>query len=403
MKRSRKQLMMVILYAAAVLCFAMIVGAFALGVNYQISRGGEDMMMTEPTEATIASTKTFGASNTSQNTTVLTAKELYASNVGSVVGIATTGTTRNIFGQVSQYASSGTGFVITEDGYILTNYHVVENGTDYTVTFSNGDTYDATVVAYEADNDIAVIKIEATGLTPVTIGSSDTLSVGDTIYAIGNPLGELTFSLTDGLVSALDRNINIDGDPINMFQINAAVNSGNSGGPVFNDRGEVVGIVTAKYSDTGVEGLSFAIPINDIADIVNDILTNGYVTGKAYFGITVSTLMEGNQFYGTPIGAYVTAVDDTSCAATAGLQVGDIITKIDNTEITTSSELVTAKKQYSAGDSAVITVTRGDETIELNIVFDEEKPSVSTGTQATEPSNETQSLIPYSGSAGGSY
>ena len=325
------------------------------------------------------------------------ASSVYDLACTQVVGITTEIISTNRFGMTTQSAVSGSGFIVTADGYIITNYHVIEDayngGYDITVMLYNGDSYTASIVGFEKDNDIAVLKIDAEGLNPVTIGDSDTMVVGETAYAVGNPLGELAYTMTKGMVSALDREISSTDSQtgvittINMFQIDAAVNSGNSGGPVYNSKGEVIGVVTAKYSSTGVEGIGFAIPINDAVSIANELITNGYVSGKAYFGISVSTVSASiAEYYNMVEGAYVSVVDENSCAGTAGLKVGDIITKVDDTEILSSSDLVAAKKAYKAGDSAVLTVYRAGEYIQLSIVFDEEKPRV----QETEPDTGTE-------------
>ena len=195
----------------------------------------------------------------------------------------------NFFGQTTQTAGAGSGFILTPDGYIVTNYHVVGDADTVKVTLYNGDSYDAQYIGGDEDYDIAVIKIEATDLPNVTLGNSDSLNVGDHVLAIGNPLGELTFSMSEGIASSVNRAIDVDGTPFNMIQVTAAINPGNSGGPLFNEYGEVVGIVSAKYSSyasQSVEGLGFAIPINDVAAMIQDIMTNGYVSNKAYLGIT---------------------------------------------------------------------------------------------------------------------
>ncbi len=308
---------------------------------------------------------------------------LYDQACSQVVGITTEVTVQNLFGQTSTSAVSGSGFIISEDGYILTNYHVIEyadrGGYEVTVMLHDGTRYEAHIVGSEESNDIAVLKIEATGLSPVTLGNSEKLMVGDEIHAVGNPLGELEFSMTNGHVSALDRVITTDSgsDAINMFQIDAAVNSGNSGGPVYNAAGEVVGIVTAKYSSTGVEGLGFAIPINDAVRIAEDLITKGYVTGKAFLGVSVE--MQYNamyaQYYNMPLGAYIGAVDAGSCAEKAGLQKGDIITRLGDKTIESYTDLKQALKSYSAGDTAELEIYRADKSIKVTVVFDEAKPS----------------------------
>ena len=213
---------------------------------------------------------------------LMTDAEVYAANANSVVSINTTisgGT--NIFGQVTESASSGSGFILTKDGYIVTNYHVVEDASTIKITLYNGDTYDAVYIGGDEDYDIAVIKIESNGLQAVTLGNSEGLNVGDRVLAIGNPLGELTFSMSGGMVSSVNRTINVSGTPFNMIQTDTSINPGNSGGPLFNQYGEVVGIVSAKYSsyaNAAVEGLGFAIPINDVQAMIDDIMTNGFVT-----------------------------------------------------------------------------------------------------------------------------
>jgi serine protease Do len=221
------------------------------------------------------------------------------------------------------------------------------------------------------------------------------MQVGEQIYAVGNPLGELTYTITSGIISALDRDITgEDGSTINMFQIDAAVNSGNSGGPVYNSRGEVIGVVTAKYSSTGVEGLGFAVPINDAAKIANELIKNGYVTGKAYMGVTVTTVSEQiAEYYGWVVGAYIRSVDSGSCAEKAGLKAGDIVTKLNDTAITSSADLIDAKKNYKAGDTVKLTIYRSGATQTLSLTFDEEKPKspASTETKKTVPQPETGS------------
>ena len=258
--------------------------------------------------------------------TAMSDAEVYAANVNSVVSIRTSATAGyNFFNQPVQTSSAGSGFVLSKDGYILTNYHVVKGAETVTVTMYNGDEFDAKYIGGEEDYDIAVIKVEAENLQPVTLGDSGTLNVGDHVLAIGNPLGELTFSMSGGMVSCVDRAINVDGTPFNMIQTDASINPGNSGGPLFNQFGEVVGIVSAKYSQssngTTVEGLGFAIPMNDVFSMVKDIMTNGYVSNRAYLGITPQTLTEGTaaQFhYDVTAGVFINYVEPDSAAAKAG-------------------------------------------------------------------------------------
>ena len=317
----------------------------------------------------------------------MTPEQLYAANVDACVGITVSTTMTNIFGYTSTSAASGSGFVITADGYIVTNYHVIEDAVkdssvSITVSFHDGSSYPATLVGGEEDNDVAVLKIEASGLQTVTLGDSDQLKVGQAVMAIGNPLGELTYSLTDGLISALDRLITTgsgnDSTTMNMLQTNCAINPGNSGGPLFNSYGEVIGITTAKYSTsssgTNVEGLGFAIPINDVKNIISDLIQYGYVTGKPYMGITGVTMSASvAQQYGVTnavLGVYVATVEDGSCSAKAGLQPGDIITAMDEDDVVTFQDLEAAKATHQAGDTVTLTVFRNGEKLELSLTLD---------------------------------
>ena len=343
-----------------------------------------EQMLEEQTKETlsIGSQTSSTPAPVSTTTTAKPVAAIYDQACNEVVGITTEVTYTNFFGQTSSSAVSGSGFIVSPDGYILTNYHVIEyaykGNYAITVMLHDGTRYEASIVGVEDCNDIAVLKIDASGLDPVTFGDSDKLSVGDDVYAVGNPLGELEFSMTTGHVSALDRLITTDesSEAINMFQIDAAVNSGNSGGPVYNANGEVVGIVTAKYSDTGVEGLGFAIPINDAAKIANDLITKGYVTGKAYMGVSIDERYNSmySQYYNMPIGAFVKSVESGSCAESAGIQAGDIITRLGDVEITGYSDLKQAIKQYSAGDSAELELYRAGESRTLTVIFDEAVP-----------------------------
>lgn len=347
----------------------------------------------------------------------MTPEQLYAANLASCVGITVSTTSVNIFGQTTTSAASGSGFVLTQDGYIVTNYHVIEDAVDDSsvsieVSFADGAQYTATLVGGEQDNDVAVLKIDATGLQPVTLGDSEQLVVGETVYTIGNPLGELTYSLSNGLVSALDRLITTSSTnqttgqtettTLNVLQTNCDINPGNSGGPLFDSYGNVVGIVTAKYTQTSsgvsAEGLGFALPINDVKEIINDLIEHGYVTGKPYLGIQVSSVPDYAQHYGVSAGAYVESVADGSCAQKAGLQPNDIITAIDDTAIDSSTALTAAlSSNYKAGDTATLTVIRGSEELKLTITFDEKNEQTEAANQPQSQSEQNQQQ------SGGSY
>lgn len=322
-----------------------------------------------------------------------TAEEIYQLACKQVVGISTTVTGYNMFGQLTKNAVSGTGFIISEDGYILTNNHVVESayttGSDVIVKLYDGSEYTAKIVGVEGrDSDVAVLKIEASGLSPVALGNSDEMEVGENIYVVGNPLGELTYTMTSGIVSALDREIAADTNTsINMFQLDAAVNSGNSGGPVYDAQGRVLGIVTAKYQSAGIEGLGFAIPINDAAKIARELIDHGYVTGKAYLGIWTDERYNAMvaQYYNMPLGAYVADVSQGSAADKAGLTAGDIITALGDVTIESPSDLRSAIRGYNAGDSAELTYYHAGESKTVTIVFDERTPETENAAPATQP------------------
>ena len=318
--------------------------------------------------------------------------EVYASTVNSIVSINCSAVSTNIFGQRVESASSGSGFVITQDGYIVTNHHVISGASSVTVTMYDGTEYPATVVGSDSDYDVAVLKIDATGLQPVTLGSSEDVNVGDTVLAIGNPLGELTFSMSQGIVSCCDRAINVDGTPFNMIQVDASINPGNSGGPLMNLYGEVVGIVSAKYSsysDTTVEGLGFAIPIGDVQAIITDIMENGQITNKPSFGITAGTMtqqMAAQYQIDQTSGAFVYSVNKGGAGEKAGLKMGDVITKVDSTDITSMEDLTAAKKGHKAGDTVTVTYYRDGQTQTTELTFD----AKTDDTDSTQQEQQTQ-------------
>ncbi len=323
----------------------------------------------------------------------MTAAEVYAANVHSTVGI-TTSITTNYWGFQTTSAASGSGFIISDDGYILTNHHVIESSNSITVTLYDGSAYDATLIGYDQSNDIAVLKIEASDLVPVVLGDSDAMHVGDNVVAIGNPLGELTFSLTAGLISAKDRQVTMSGGTtMNLIQTDTAINSGNSGGALFNMYGEVVGVTNAKYSSSSsgasIDNIGFAIPINTVRPIVESIIEKGYVS-KPYIGVTVSDVSSEAQLYGLPQGAAVQSVTEDSPAQKAGLQVGDIITKANDTEMTGSSDLVSLVRKMGVGDTLAVTVYRQGQTLEFSIEVEEKIQSAlaEEETQVTQQSQQ---------------
>lgn len=303
-----------------------------------------------------------------------TINSIYETNKNAIVGIKKEGTTRNVFGQVTPFASSGTGFIISSDGYILTNNHVIEGAKKVTVTLFNEESYSAAVVGAAPDNDVALLKIDASGLHTVTLGNSDHLVVGEAVIAIGNPLGELTYTVTAGIVSAEDRDFTHNGVSINMFQTDAAINPGNSGGPVFNMKGEVVGIVTAKYASSVIEGIGFAIPINDAIEIASQLKETGQVKGRPYLGVSVLDAKSRDE--SLPAGAYIADVDPDGAAAKGGIRQGDVVTSFNGKTIKSASQLVSAIRGLKAGDTVTVIVYRGGRNVTLTVTLGENKPSV---------------------------
>ena len=325
----------------------------------------------------------------------LTAAEVYAQNVNSTVGVTTSITSTNFWGYQTTAAASGSGFIISEDGYIVTNYHVIEGAESVKVTAYSGESYDATVVGYDESNDVAVLKIDATGLSPVVIGDSDNMNVGDSVVAIGNPLGELTFSLTSGSVSALNREITLSSNvTMDLIQTDCAINSGNSGGALFNMYGEVIGITNAKYSsssssEASIDNIGFAIPMNRVYGIVKSIIENGYIA-KPYIGVSAADVSTETQSYGLPKGAAIKSVTEDGPAAKAGLQVNDIVTMVGDKEITCANDLVDVVSEASSGDVLKMTVYRSGSTVEIDVTVGEKIQSALANEQTAQDQQSQQ-------------
>ena len=285
------------------------------------------------------------------------------------------------YGQNQVESGAGSGVIISSDGYILTCAHVVSGASQITVTIGDTD-YTATVVGEDDTSDVAVLKIDATGLTPATVGDSDSLSVGDSVLAVGNPLGELGGTVTSGIVSALNRSVTIQGtsstNTMSLIQMDASVSPGNSGGGLFNMNGELIGLVNAKSSSSDAEGLGFAIPINDAIQVAQDLLENGYVSGRPYMGITyiaVTDAQTAAQFNVNAYGVYVVDVVQGGPADKAGLKAGDRIVSIDGTEIAQKDDLGTLMQQHTAGDTLSITVARDGQMQTVSLTLGEKNAS----------------------------
>lgn len=284
----------------------------------------------------------------------------------------------------TEATATGTGVVITENGYIVTNAHVIYDSEynsglskDITVVLNGEDRYEAEVIGYDRDCDLAVLKIDETGLTAAEFGDSDNLKLGEAVIAIGNPLGfDLMNTVTRGIVSGMNRQITINDKAMNLIQTDAAINSGNSGGPLINKYEQVIGInsskMSASYSQTSIEGIGFAIPSNEVSKIIDDIMEYGYVTGKPQLGISCQDVNETvSQMYNLPVGVYITEVTEGSAADEAGLRSGDVITAVDEKEVKTAEELNIEKNKHEAGDSIEITYVRSGKTEKTDVVLDE--------------------------------
>lgn len=329
----------------------------------------------------ITKTSNSGTTTTASSTsTANSTSEIVKKTADSVVEISTESVVTGSFAQQYVQQGAGSGVIISQDGYILTNNHVINGANSVKVRLRDATEYDATIVGSDSDNDIALLKVNATGLSPATFGDSNSLAVGDYVVAIGNPLGELGGTVTDGIISALARKVTIEDTQMTLLQTNAQVNPGNSGGGLFNANGELVGIVNAKQSATEVEGIAFAIPINNVLDILSDLKEYGYVTGKVDLGIdfTDITSDETAFYYGVnQTGCYVLSVDSGSNAEKAGVTRGDLVTKVNDTDVSSSSDITTALEKAEVGDTVTFTVSRRGTSKTISFVLEEYVPAVS--------------------------
>ncbi len=298
----------------------------------------------------------------------LSIPQVYQKMKDSVVGIIVTKTDGMQIGQ-----GSGTGIVISEDGYIATNAHVVSDAKSVKVVMADETEYSASIIGYDERTDLAVIKIDATGLSPAEFGDSGKLAVGETVVAIGNPYGlELAGTVTSGIVSALDRRIAIEGVYMTLIQTDASINPGNSGGPLVNVYGQVIGITSSKIVTTGYEGIGFAIPSSGAIDIIEELIQKGHVSGRPYIGIQGGDLNPTySQMYNIPQGVYVQYVDPESDAYKKGLRQGDIITALDGVDIDSMAALDDEKNKHNPGDSVTLSVYRNTRKIEITIILSE--------------------------------
>lgn len=361
---------------------------FAVGNIYTVSRvpSSDNESVSTSTNSNNILTTSSPATVNRLNTGALSTAEIAANNENSIVEISISTTASSSFFGEYTTTGSGSGVIISTDGYILTNNHVISSANDITVRLHDGTEYKATVVGSDSRTDVGIIKVEASNLTPVTIGDSSALVVGETAVVIGNPLGQLGGTVTDGIISALEREISIDGTTMNLIQTNAAINPGNSGGGLFNSKGELVGIVVAKSSGLDIEGLGFAIPINDVKDVISDILDLGYVSGRPFLGVSLTNSKQSqvpsNSIWGyiygqnmttTSYGAYVSDVIEGSAADKAGIKVDDQIISINNEMISSASDVTNAIAEYEIGDEVEIGIVRDNKMLTLKATLQEYK------------------------------
>ena len=385
-------------FVAAALAVAILAStAIGFGGGYLLTRNQDNAATTTGSGLTIkqvASDKANTDATTAGSSSVsaMTTSDIVKKSANSVVEIFTEGTVNGSFSRQYVTQGAGSGVIISEDGYIVTNHHVVDGTNKLTVTLRDGTSYDAQLIGSDAENDIALIKINATGLTAATFGNSNDLVVGDYVVAIGNPLGTLGGTVTDGIISALAREVTIEGQKMTLLQTNAQISPGNSGGGLFNANGDLVGIVNAKDSATEVEGIAFAIPVNNVVNIIKDLKDYGYVTGKISTGMQfVDINSYGSAFYYNvnQLGVYVLSVDSGSNAEKAGFTSGDLITAVNGTEVSTAADIDKALENSKVGDTVTFTVSRRGQSTDIKLTLSEYTPSVKPN------SDDSQSLRDY--------
>lgn len=324
-----------------------------------------------PSASAASDTGVRSQTDAAGGTGALSVEEIAAKAAPSVVAISTEARVQDMFGRVGYAEGAGSGVIISKDGYIVTNHHVVNGARSISVTLATGDRYDAELIGSDASNDIAVIKIQASDLPAIEVASSSELKLGSTVVAIGNPLGVLEGTVTDGIISATSRNIQTeDGVMYNVLQTNAAINRGNSGGALVNNRGQLVGINSNKATGNSVEGIAFAIPSDTVMPLVNQLIENGEVRSPEIGIVAASITSDMQQAYKLPAGIYVQSVKSGSPAEKAGLKERDIITEVDGQSIGTLQDFTALKNRHQTGDTIKLTVQRDGETVSLDVVLD---------------------------------
>jgi serine protease Do len=395
----------VLAFAAAFLAVAIIFSAVTAGVVYTVmrtqpavtqatTRTGQSSQSSQPgtgsTTTSSTAQKHFSIADaaTKPGTTkeALSIMKIAAQGKPAVVAINTETTITDPFGQSGIGQAAGSGFILTADGYIVTNFHVIDGSQKISVTLDSGKIFVASVVGSDSQNDIAVLKIDSQNLPTVVLGYSDDLEVGELAVAIGNPLGKLSGTVTAGIISALDREITIDNQTMKLLQTDAAINAGNSGGALFNSFGEVIGINTAKNAGTGIEGLGFAIPIDHAKPIIESLINYGYVQGRPKMGVyTEDITAEMADFYNLHEGVYVVQVATNGAADKAGIKKGDIIIAANGQKTLTTEAVNNVKANLKPGDVMKLTIVRDGKEIQISLTLEEDVPDQATPASVTMP------------------
>ena len=383
--------------AAAVFMALVILAAGGLGVGggilgYQLAKGSGSGSGVNITTVQPSSGENTNAVNYTGDS--MSVSDVAAMTSPSVVEITTEAVTTDIYMQQYVQTGAGSGVIISEDGYIVTNNHVIDGAEKITVTTKDGTAYEAKLVGTDSETDVALLKVEATGLKAVVMGNSSDLQVGDTAVVIGNPLGQLGGTVTSGIVSALDRDITLNGNSMSLLQTNAAINPGNSGGGMFNDKGELVGIVVAKSGGTTsdgttIEGLGFAIPIDDVKEVVQELSTNGYVTGRPSLGVNlvdITNEQTAMMYRVNQLGVYVLK----STNEANNLQAGDCIVSVDGTAVSSADEVKSIIQDHKVGDTLSIVIIREGKTMTVEAALQENKPDTSSNDENTAGGNNGQ-------------
>ena len=379
-----------------VITLAVALASFGAGSLYTSYNWIQEQEAHSSSQVTNQSNGNKPNTNVSQTAAITSGKALSIAEIAnvaadSVVEITTESVVNDMFMRQYVTEGAGSGVIISADGYIATNNHVISGASKITVRLTDGKQYKAQLIGTDAQTDIAVIKIEGITLQPVTLGDSDTIGVGDTAVAIGNPLGQLGGTVTNGIISALDREIVLENQTMRLLQTNAAINPGNSGGGLFNDKGQLIGLVVAKSAGSNVEGIGFAIPVNVVKEVVDSIINVGYVQGRPVLGISVVSIDSAQlayQYGVNKLGVYVAGLTEGTKAEANGLKVGDYIIAVDDTQINSTSDLTKILQSHKVGDKVNVMISRDGKMLTIEVELSESKPVVSSDVPNGEKNNQ---------------